>query len=87
MKVNLITFEMTGGTTRENLRIKRYEFLKTAKNLKKLLRKSDQTFCPKNAVFRYPRLETRPPDSKLNQIFQVHLVYQWAHFHTKTFTE
>ena len=60
MKVDSITFETIGGTTRDDLRIKRYEFLKTAKNLHN---------CPENLdsmlsrfLFRYLRLETRPPE-------------------------
>ena len=60
MKLDSITFETIGSTTREDLRIKRYEFLKTAKNLHT---------CPENLdsmlsrwLFRYLGLETRPPE-------------------------
>ena len=87
MKLHSITFETIGSTTLFDLRIKRYEFLKTAKNLKNLPRKSEQTFCPKMQFFAILGWKPDLPNSKLNQIFQVHLVYQWAHFHTKTFTE
>ena len=47
MKVDSITFETIGGATRDDLRIKRYEFLKTAENLHNLRRKSGQSAVPK----------------------------------------
>ena len=47
MKVDSITFETIGGATRDDIRIKRYEFLKTAENLHNLPRKSGQPAVPK----------------------------------------